>query len=267
MDEDHNELTIPMWRWFFTKKGLPALVGIMTLVASVTFNIVQFRHDRAPQILDFEAVGSFRSGALMDAIIQQCKEGIDAPTVPPLQIVADMAGYGTFSHPDKAQDYLDVLRKRANRGKNNVSCIFLDEQRRRDAFVLQLQEFDADIKTKPFQEKLEKFMASGYGRRALRELNLEHKALKPETVTKQEFVEIAIKEDNLIIKDLLDWGIRVKYYPHLLTVHAWSGIRNQVLTAIVDFEGATDEAGFLTRGHIAQNIQKIFEIMESGSKP
>ena len=256
---------VPRWHWLLSKDGIATLVAIFALIASVTFNIIQLRAKQ--EMPDFQPVGTFASGELMDAIIQQCKRGSTDSPVPRLQIVADFAAYGAFSHPQKFNEYVDILRRRSDNGKNSVSCVFLSEQRRRDVVLLEFKDFDALLKTKPFLEKAQKYLVSDYPLRAAKELGLATKALSPETLTMNEFVDLNIRADNLLIADLRNWGVKVKFYPYLLTVHAWSGTRDDALMAIVDFEGVVDETGFLARRQVAENIQKVFEITDKGSVP
>lgn len=253
---------------FFSRKDLPVLVAILALVTSITFNVFQLwgTLEEGKRLRNFEPAGSFQSGELVDSIIEQCSHETDTPP-PELKIVADFASYGSFSHPEKFEEYLDLLRRRADNGRNRVSCIFLDDLRREQVLRLQFKDFDTLKKTAPFLERLTRYMVTDYGRRALKELDLENRALHPEDLTLDEWVQIGIRVDDLVIKDLRQWGVGVKFYPHLLTVHAWSGSRNQALMAIVDFEGVVDEAGFIARGDIAGHIRKIFEIVDKGAKP
>jgi hypothetical protein len=262
-----HKSVFPGWHWFLTPTGLPVLVGVLALVASVTFNVITVIHGQNTPQQDFEPVGSFRSGELMDAIIQQCRTDEKNGAIQPLHIVADFAAYGALSFPTKFQDLLDVLRNRSNNGRNPISCVFLEHSRRNDVCRVQFKDYEAAIKTVPFQQKVEKYLVSDYGRRALRELHLESDALTPQRLTLDQFITIALKVDDLVTDDLRKWGIQVKFYPYLLTVHAWSGSRDQALMAIVDFEGVVDEAGFLAHRQIAQHVEKIFEIVERGAQP
>jgi hypothetical protein len=255
--------------WLLTRKGLGTLIALLGLIASLVFNIVQLsvnekQDERLKQT--YRRAGSFRSGELLDDIRAQVvpEEGRDGQQ---LRVVADLAGYGAFSHPKKFQEYLDALRKRAANQAGTVRAIFLNDERREEVLRIQFRNFDAYKITDPARKKLEAFMVSEYGRAALRQLGLEDRALHAEDLTLDEWVRVVLTADNLIVADLRKWGVEVLFYPHLLTVHLWSGHRDQAIMAIVDFEGAVEETGFIATGEISDNIRSIFDIIEKGASP
>lgn len=259
-----------IFRWLFSKQGLPTLIPILALIASVAFNIVQLvinerKEDRLEN--SYQRAGTFQSGDLMDDIINQARpsdeEGDEIRA--PLRIIADLAGYGAFSHPEKFDQYLDALRRRADNGQNIVSAIFLNRERQEEVLRLQFKDFDALKATEPGQDKIEAFMATDYGRQALKDLGLENKALRPAELTLDEWVQTILAVEELIIADLKGWGVRVQTYPHLLTVHMWSGHEDQALMAIVDFEGVVNETGFIATGYISEHVRNIFEIVQKGA--
>jgi hypothetical protein len=254
---------LPMWKWFFTKGGIPTLVAILALIASVIFNIILLQSKQ--ELRDFRPVGGFESGNLMDEVLQQCKRHLSDDPVPPLHIVADFATYGDFSFPEKFKEYIDTLRKRSDNGKNSVSYIVLSEQGQRDALRLEFENYADRVKAPAFLVKAQNYLALEYSRGALKKLGLEAKALRPETLTADDFVNVNIEADKLLVADMQNWGIKVKSYPYNLTVHAWSGARDDTLIAIVDFKGGIDEVGFLARRQVAEDISRIFDIIETDS--
>jgi len=250
------------WDSVFAKGGV--VIALLSLIASVIFNIILIRKNAEPSPPAFQYAGSFDSGDLMNHVIEECKRGMRDNPVPPLQIVADFAAYGDFTFSEKFREYIDVLKERS--GKNMVSYIVLNKQRRREALLSQFKGFVNQVKNdEAYLKKAENYLASEYPRKAIKKLHLDAKTLSPEKFTVDDIVAVNIEAENLLVEAFRGWGITVKFYPYQLTVHAWSGTRDSAVISIVDWSAGVHEDGFLAQGQAAKDVQTIFRIMDTDS--
>ena len=269
-------------RWLFTKQGAPVLVAILSLLASVAFNVYQIvvintqneRLKDARTVIDTQdrrlrnslsRAGTFLSGQIMGDILAEInKYGPSEESPGEMRIVTDLAGYGLYSWPDELAKCLDALRRRSDQGQNIVNVILLTDERQREILRLQFAGFDTLKNTANGKKKIERFLRGKYGMQAARNLDLEAKILSVSELTLNEWVEIIVEADRLIVDDLDDWGVLVERYPQLWTVHLLSASPQSALLAVVDFQQAVNEIAFGATGEVASHLHNIYEIVHNG---
>ncbi|MCI0643025.1 MAG: hypothetical protein L0Y72_27990 [Gemmataceae bacterium] len=239
------------------KKNRLLLILCITLLLLTLGTFVYFFIEQRRQLENsLVPAGTFRSGAIMDDIVYQCfvPEGFKGDLA--LLVVADLAGYGAFSHPEKFSEYINAIKKRANGGKSPVECVFLTPEKKRQILTIQFKDV-ADIN----KRKLANYLSGGYGKKALEALQSKFDMNNP---TLDGLVDIVVKADELIVEELKLSGAKVYSYDYLLTVHIWSGQNDKALFAFVDFAGAVDEMGFIGTGFAVNHIRGVFTIIKNG---
>lgn len=204
-----------------------------------------------PAVAKFTAAGTFSEGSLLKSINTHFAGEDDSP----LYVVADLAGYGALSHPGAFSSYIEAIKRRAQ--DSLVQCVFLSPKRKREILEAQFKDFEKNKIN--LLGKLSVFTGSGYGRTALLHLRKEGRDIDPSNCTAQDMIDLLLEADQLVIDELLNSGVEVFTFPHLIAVHLWKAQELEAIISLVDFKGIVEERGFQGTQQMAETIQEIFE--------